>query len=242
MDDTIFLPGGRDARGTLDVASGGDGVAGSDSVAGSDDGSGSGACVVACPPHPQRGGHRGDGRLRAVSAALGDGGTDCLRFDYGAWDGGRGEREDALRAVAWAGERYDRVGLFGYSAGGAIALSAAARGADVTAVAALAPPARLGAAREDGRPPTDDPVPGDAVGGIDTLNELASIPLSVPVGVFYGAHDGVATVALVAERARERGATVTTFDSGHFFAGREADVATAVATFLRPALYPDVSR
>jgi len=119
MDDTIFLPGGRDARGTLDVASGSDGVAGSD------DGSGSGACVVACPPHPQRGGHRGDGRLRAVSGALGDRGTDCLRFDYGAWDGGRGEREDALRAVAWAGERYDRVGLFGYSVGGAVALSAA---------------------------------------------------------------------------------------------------------------------
>lgn len=232
MDDTVFLPGGRDARGTLDVASGGD-----DGVAGSRvDGSESDACVVACPPHPQHGGHRGDGRLEAVSAALGDRGTDCLRFDYGAWDGGRGEREDALRAVAWAGERYDRVGLFGYSVGGAVAVSAAARGADVTVVAALAPPARLGSARDDAD------APPNTGGGVDAVADLASIPDSIPVGIFYGARDDVATVGPVVAAARERGAAITEFDSDHLFVGWERGVAETIADFLAPALHAAESR
>ena len=228
MSDPILLPGGRDARGTLDVAS-----AGTDA---SEASSAAEACVVACPPHPHNRGHRRDGRLRAVATELNTHGIDCLRFDYGAWDGGRGEREDALEAVAWAGERYDRVGLFGYSFGGAVALSAAARGAEVTVVAALAPPACVESARDDGEPPAAGSAPADAVGGIDTVADLAVIPDSIPVGVLYGTRDDTADVAPVIECARERGATVSEFDSDHFFIGRERDVAAAVGEFLRPAL------
>ncbi len=106
----VLVPGGRDVRATLDRA--GD-VDSTEGVAASAD-----ACVVACPPHPQHRGHRGDERLRAVSAALTGGGVDCLRFDYGDWDEGYGERADARNAVAWARDRYDRVGLFGFSFGG----------------------------------------------------------------------------------------------------------------------------
>lgn len=233
MGDPVFLSGGRDARGTLDAASEGrDELA---AAAEPPDRSGVDACVVACPPHPQHGGHRGDGRLRAVSDALGDSGIDCLRFDYGTWDGGRGEREDAVRAVAWAGERYDRVGLFGYSFGGAVALSAAARDADVAAVAALAPPAQLGSARDD------RDAPPDGVGGTDTVTDLASISSSVPVGIFYGTHDDVATVAPVVATAQDRGAEVVAFDADHVFIGQEHEVAATIVDFLASVLQDDDS-
>ena len=235
MDDPIFLPGGRDARGTLDVA-----------AAGTDDSEASStaaACVVACPPHPQHRGHRGDRRLRAVSDELNAHGTDCFRFDYGPWDGGRGERADALRAVEWAGRRYERVAVFGYSFGGAVAISAAAHGADVVAVAALAPPARVGSARgtesADDSSGTDD---SDDSGGINTVADLSSLPTSLPVGVFYGSRDDVADVGPVVDCARKRGATVREFSADHFFVGQESEAAAAVVEFLRSALHSDGSR
>ena len=73
MSETVLIPGGRDVRATLDVA-GSDGESGGDAA--EDDGASvdetaSEAVVVACPPHPQHGGNRGDGRLVAVSDALG---------------------------------------------------------------------------------------------------------------------------------------------------------------------------
>jgi len=174
MTDPVPLPGGRDARGALDVATAAGGGSGASGAAA--------ACAVACPPHPQHGGHRADHRLRAVSDELVAAGSDCFRFDYGPWDGGRGERADALHAVEWATHRYDRVALFGYSFGAAVAVSAAARGADVTAVAAVAPPASVGSAR-NGESPDDI--------GVDTVAALESLPASLPVGVFYGSSDDV---------------------------------------------------
>jgi len=80
VSETVLIPGGRDVRATLDTAAsdgGGDATG---------NGSRADAVVVACPPHPQQRGHRGDERLTAVSNALTDRGIDCLRFDYGDWD------------------------------------------------------------------------------------------------------------------------------------------------------------
>lgn len=241
MDGTIFLAGGRDARGVLDAASAGD-RADADVDVDADVGAGAAvdadldACVVACPPHPQHGGDRTDPRLRAVSDELTARGVDCLRFDYGAWDGGRGERADALRAVEWADQRYDRVVLFGYSFGGAVALSGAAASPAVVAVAALAPPALLGTARpaRSREAGTD----GD-VGGIDAAADLMMLRDSLPVGIFYGSRDDVADVAPVVAAARERDATVVEFPTDHRFVGRESEVAAAVVEFLTPALQPD---
>ncbi|MFC6753781.1 alpha/beta hydrolase, partial [Halorubrum tibetense] len=116
MSDTVLVPGGRDVRATLDVAE-----SEHDTDASTAD-----AIVVACPPHPQHRGHRGDERLVAVSDALTARGIDCLRFDYGPWDEGYGECADADNAVGWALDRYDRVGLFGFSFGGTVALVTAA--------------------------------------------------------------------------------------------------------------------
>ena len=193
--ERLGLPGGRDVRASLDS----DGPAD--------------AVVVACPPHPQHGGTRHDGRLTAVSDALPDR-IDCLRFDYGPWDEGRGERTDAESAGAWAAERYDRVGLFGYSFGGGIALLTAA-GMPVDAVAALSPVAHL-----------DD--------GTDVAAAVADV--DAPLWVGYGARDTTVDAERVADAARTAGGTVETFAADHFFVGQEAHVGERVATFVDDAL------
>jgi alpha/beta superfamily hydrolase len=193
MREPRRLPGARDVRVSLD---GGDG----DRV------------VVACPPHPQLGGDRHDSRLQAVSDALADAGIDCLRFDYGAWDEGIGERTDALTALEWADENYEQVGLFGYSFGGGIALCAAAEnGATPAAVSALAPASEI----EE----------------LDVVAALGSIP--VPVQIVYGERDDSATWQPIVERARELGYAVESVPADHFFVSQRGRVAEMVVSFLQ---------
>ena len=199
--DEVLIPGGRDVRAALDTPDGG-----------------AEGCVVACPPHPQQRGHRGDDRLVAVSDELTGRGLDCLRFDYGDWDEGYGEREDARNAVRWAAERYDRVGLFGYSFGGAIALLAAATvDRDVGAVSVLAPAGRLG---ED----------------LDAAAALAD--LDCPVQVIYGTRDDTADAEPVVERARDRGDDGVELSADHFFVGKHERIDDTAGSFLADALSP----
>ncbi|OYR47867.1 alpha/beta hydrolase [Halorubrum sp. Ea8] len=207
MSETVLIPGGRDVRATLDTAA--------------SDGSRADAVVVACPPHPQQRGHRGDERLQAVSDALTGRGIDCLRFDYGDWDEGYGESTDADNAVAWAAERYERVGLFGFSFGAAVALVTAASRPGLAGVCALAPTARL-------NPDVD------AVAALDDL-----VDLSVPTQVLYATRDSTADWEPVVERAKELGIETETFESDHFFVGRSGDVGEAVAAFFEPRLVAD---
>ena len=204
MSDTILIPGGRDVRATLDTAA--------------SDGSRADAVVVACPPHPQQRGHRGDERLRAASDALTDRGIDCLRFDYGDWDEGYGETTDADAAVGWALGRYDRVGLFGFSFGGTVALVAASSRPELAGVCALAPTARL-------NPDVD------AVAALDEVVERG-----VPVRVLYATRDSTADWKPVVERAEELGVETVAFESDHFFVGRSGEVGESVAAFLGPRL------
>ncbi|MFB6295989.1 MAG: CocE/NonD family hydrolase [Halobacteriales archaeon] len=194
MAESVLVPGGRDVRGRLDAA-GGEAT----------------SCVVACPPHPQQGGTRRDPRLRWVSLRLQERGIDCLRFDYGPWDEGRGERADARNAVDWAHDRYDRVALFGYSFGATIALLAAADLDGLAAVSALAPAASLGEDR-------------DAVAAVDRT--------VAPLQVLVGEDDGTVDWKPVAERAREREASVKTLPGDHFFGGCRDRVGEAVGAFL----------
>ncbi|GAA0523045.1 hypothetical protein SAMN04488066_105181 [Halorubrum aquaticum] len=204
MSDTVLIPGGRDVRATLDVADGDDVDTDADAV------------VVACPPHPRHGGHRGDERLTAVSDALADFGIDCLRFDYGEYDEGYGECTDADDAVGWAIDRYDRVGLFGYSFGGTVALVTAASRPDLSGVFALAPTDRLAA----------------DVDAVAALDDLAAG--NVPVRIGYATRDSTADWEPVVERARVLGIGTVAFESDHFFVGRAVDVGEAAAAFLEP--------
>ncbi|TKX77931.1 alpha/beta hydrolase [Halorubrum sp. SD626R] len=204
MTDTVLIPGGRDVRASLDTAA--------------SDGSRSDRVIVACPPHPQQRGHRGDERLVAVSDALTDRGIDCLRFDYGDWDEGYGESTDADEAVAWAVERYDRVGLFGFSFGGTVALVAAASRPGLAGVCALAPTARLNP-------------------DVDAVSALAEVDrLGVPARICYATRDSTADWRPVVERAEELGIETIAFESDHFFVGRAGEVGEAVAAFFRPRL------
>jgi alpha/beta superfamily hydrolase len=169
------------------------------------------ACVVACPPHPEYGGRRSDRRLRAVADALVDRGVACLRFDYGPWDEGRGERRDAENALDWAGERYDRVGLFGYSFGGAVALVVAADRTDLEAVAALAPAPGL-------------PDGSDAAAALDRIG--------APTLLVYGERDDTVEWERVVERARAAGHAVEAVPADHHFVGQSDVVADAISPFL----------
>ena len=200
--DPVLVPGGRDVRASLDHADG-------DAT----------ACVVACPPHPQHRGHRGDERLRAVADGLTARGVDCLRFDYGDWDEGYGERADVRAAVDWAHDRADRVGLFGFSFGATLSLvvagEATATGRPVDAVAALAPTARI----------TDD------------LDAVAAVPaIDAPTLVVSGTRDDVADWEPVVEAAETAGVETASLPADHFFVGQSGKVADRVAGWLPDAL------
>lgn len=195
MSEEVVVPGARDVRATLDNPE-------------------HNACVVACPPHPQMGGTRTDGRLRAVSDALADD-SATLRFDYGPWDEGVGELADARNAVGWAFGRFDRVALFGFSFGGCLALLAAAResadGTPPVAVSALAPASRLSA-------------------DLDAAAELDRI--ACPGQVVYGERDDTADWKPVVERARDLSWRVESLPADHFFVGQAEKVGERVSAFL----------
>jgi alpha/beta superfamily hydrolase len=202
MSEPVVVPSARDVRASLDSAADAD------------------ACVVACPPHPQHRGHRGDERLVAISDELVAGGVDCLRFDYGEWDEGYGELGDAYAAVAWATDRYERVALAGFSFGACISILAtggtavdgsAATPPDIAAVSVLAPPSRL----------NEDLV------ALRTMDRV-----EVPAQVVYGSRDDVADWEPVVERAEQLGWTVSELSADHFFVGRTGTVGEVIGAFL----------
>lgn len=193
VSEDVLLPGGREVRASLDRPS-----------TATDRG------VVACPPHPEHGGHRGDSRLAAVSDALTDQRIACLRFDYGPWTGGEHELQDAAQAVAWMEDEYDAVGLFGYSFGAAIALVTAASDS-VVAVSVLAPPAR--------------------VGDITTVAESLGA-IQCPIQVVYGNRDTTVEWEPVVERARTMDGEVVELASDHFFIGQLTAIAEPVTEFF----------
>jgi len=205
--ERLRIRGTRELKATLDTPERGD--------TGDTD-----ALVVACPPHPQMGGDRRDGRLRAVGEALCERGIACLRVDYGPYDGGRAERRDIREALAWARDRADRAGLFGYSFGAGVGLLAAAEeceaGTATAATSVLAPPASSG---EEST--------------ADAVDRLTS-----PLQVVYGQRDATVDWEPVVERARERDASVTGVPADHFFVGQQDKVARRVATFLAGTLGP----
>ena len=106
--------------------------------------------VVLCHPHPLYGGRMDNNVTQAVSLALAQQGITALRFNFrgvegseGSFDEGRGESSDALAALDYLASRKEvdssRLGLMGYSFGGAVALSAALYSEQVKAVAAVSP-------------------------------------------------------------------------------------------------------
>lgn len=202
MGERTQIPAERDVRATLDRA-------GADEAAASEHRGGT--VVVACPPHPQHGGTRADARLRAVSAYLAGEGVDCLRLDYGPWDGGRGEQQDVRDALAWGRAEYDAVGCFGYSFGACVALLVAADEPDLAAVSTLAPAATTG----------DGLRVDEAVGSIECHLQ-----------VIVGERDDTVDWEPVCDAAAAGGHATETVSGDHFFAGQVDRVAGLAGGFL----------
>ena len=206
----VLVPGARDVRATLDTAN---------ERASAD------AVVVACPPHPQHRGTRSDSRLTPVSAALGEREIDCLRFDYGPWDEGRGECRDVRNACRWAIERYDSVGLFGYSFGATIALLAVW---DATAEDAPEVPSAVSVLAPDRIVEAGHGADRDALRALDRIER--------PLQVVYGERDATVTWEPIVSCARERDLAVEALSADHFFVGQSRKAAARVASFLGSAL------
>ena len=195
MSTRLSLPGRQSLTATLDEASGR-------------------SVVVACPPHPQMSGDRHDGRLQAVSDDLLGRGVDCLRFDYGPWDEGDGEQDDVRQALAWATDRYDRVGLFGFSFGASMALLAAVpeeHSVSPGVVSVVAPAAQV-------------------TGKTDVRDAVSAV--ECPLQVVYGERDETADWKPVVDRARALGHRVDSLPADHFFVGQQQKLATMVGSFL----------
>jgi alpha/beta superfamily hydrolase len=107
------------------------------------------ACAVLCHPHPLYGGTLHDSVLGCLADALLDAGVACLRFNFrgvggssGRHDGGAGEIDDLLAAIAWveANLQPRELWLGGYSFGAFVAWESLAQGAAPARLMLVAPP------------------------------------------------------------------------------------------------------
>ncbi len=160
--------------------------------------------AVLCHPHPQHGGTMDNKVVQTLARALTQLGYSTVRFNFrgvgasaGAWDGGRGEIDDALAVVtAFRGDGQALV-LAGFSFGGFVASNAALR---------------LGV---DGRAAERLVLVAPAVSRFD----MAAVPQDTLL--IHGEADDVVPLAAVFDWARPLGLPVTVVPgAGHFFHGQ----------------------
>jgi len=178
--------------------------------------------AVVCHPHPLYGGDMHNSVVAAVCQALVEADIAALRFNFrgvgrslGRFGDGVGERADAIAALAHLrqteGVDPARVGIVGYSFGGAVALVAADE--QVAAVAAISTPAF-------GR-------------GIPELT------IRCPTLLVSGDRDDVAPpgqLTALAEMVGSQCQVALVRGADHFWWGHEDKVAQSVARFFRDCL------
>jgi len=106
--------------------------------------------VVVCHPHPQYGGEMNNNVLVPICQALAQASIASLRFNFrgvgasqGKFGDGIGEKEDIVAAISYLSTLdavdKERIGLCGYSFGGAVSLEVAPADERVKALALISP-------------------------------------------------------------------------------------------------------
>jgi alpha/beta superfamily hydrolase len=157
--------------------------------------------AVLCHPHPLHGGTMDNKVVQTLARALRACGWRTLRFNYrgvgasqGQWDGGRGEVDDALAAIAALRAPRQPLVLGGFSFGGYVAAQAAQRLAEPAQRLVLVAP---------------------ATGNF----ELAPVPQDSLV--VHGEHDEVVPLVATLAWARPQALPIVVVPGGgHFFHGQ----------------------
>ena len=177
--------------------------------------------AVVCHPHPMYGGSMYNNVVDAMLAAMWQLGYATLRFNFrgvggseGEHDGGPGEVDDAIAAMAYLlaqpGVRKEGAVMAGYSFGAMVAVSAGYERAEIARIVAVAIPLAMADAR----------IPDGA---------------SKPVLLVSGDRDSYSPVAgLQALRSKIGDAARLEIVAGadHFFGGREAELSRVIAAAL----------
>jgi len=177
--------------------------------------------AVVCHPHPLYGGSMFNNVVDAIVAAMRQAGFATLRFNFrgvgaseGEHDGGRGEVDDAVGAMAFLlaqpGVRKEGAAMTGYSFGAMVAVSAGFERAEIARIVAVALPLATADAR----------IPDGA---------------SKPVLLVSGDRDSYSPVAgLQALKLKIGDAARLEIIAGadHFFGGREAELSRVIAAAL----------
>ena len=161
--------------------------------------------AVICHPHPQHGGTLDNKVAQTLARAAIALGWRSVRFNFrgvgasqGGWDEGRGEVDDALAVIAAHRAPGEALLLAGFSFGGYVAASAAARLPDD------AKPQRLA-----------------LVGPSTQKQQVPAVPADTVV--IHGEADDVVPLAATLEWARPQALPVIVFPGvGHFFHGQLA--------------------
>lgn len=191
------------------------------------DGDGLFPAVVVCHPHPQMGGDMHNNVVMGVCYALFISGIASLRFNFrgvgrsqGQYDEGRGEIDDVLAALAFAGSQEsiatDRVGLAGYSFGAGVAMKTAQRGG-VTKALSL-----IGRAR------------------VDAEDDFSRIP-SLPIQFIIGDRDRLMPDEQFADLTNRLTVPPEMHvipGADHFFMGQEREATEFVTAFFHRWLTP----
>ncbi len=180
--------------------------------------------AVVCHPHPLMGGDMHNTIVVAVCRALAKHGWITLRFNFRAFDEGRGEMEDVAGAVDFVSARpdvdADRLAVVGYSFGAEVGLRHVARDSRVSLLVGIALIQKCYAdpfLDADPRPKLFVAGDRDSWAPVDALREYVA-------------------------RLRSPKRLRLVPGASHTFAGREREVAALVADFLGESNSPSFSK
>lgn len=180
--------------------------------------------AILCHAYPPLGGSMSNAVIVALQRALHAAGWAALRFNFrgtgrstGTFDGGLGEVDDALAALAWARAQTPDVpsAIAGWSFGSVVGLIAAARDGTIAACAGIAPPVSAGSKIE--------------LPAFPAAEAFAGIPLLL----ICGTEDSVSRSDDVRDVASRYGGEARIVEgAGHSFDGRHGDITEPVVTFF----------